>query len=107
MTPETLSERVARLETDMATLKNILPQFNAHLIRSNRFFDQHEQEEETRKYLDEKRARLHYWLLGILSALIVASILGTAAWIGNFLNTHHISSTTTSVTESVPQDARI
>jgi hypothetical protein len=106
MTPETLSERIARLEVDMVNLKAILPQFNAHLIRSNRFFDQHEQEEETRKYLDEKRARLHYWLLGILSALIIASILGTAAWIGNFLNTHHISSSTTTLTESAPQNAR-
>ena len=107
MTPQTPAERVAALEERVKVLEAILPRFNDHLLRSNRFFDQHEQEETTRKELDDKRAWLHFWLLGILSALIVASILGTAAWIGNFLNTHHISSSaTTSITESTPQDAR-
>ena len=63
------------------------------------------QEEKAR--LDSARAKLHYWWLGILSAIIVASVLGAGAWIINFMTTHHITESNTPVSSSYqPTDAR-
>jgi hypothetical protein len=46
---------------------------------------------EERELLDKKRARIHFWWLGILSALIVGFLLWFMQWTVAFFSTHHIS----------------
>lgn len=114
MTPQTLAEKVAALEERVTAQQAMLFQMTKQMGDFKTFFDQHEakederehremQDREDKKTLDEKRAKIHYWWLSILSALIIASIIGLTSWMMNFMSTHHISS---NVSLSVPASSQ-
>ena len=57
MSPDTPSDKIARLEERMKNVEAFLPQFVAHISKSNTFFDRHEEREETLEKVQEDRHR--------------------------------------------------
>lgn len=112
-----LLSRTIQLEARMNYMESFIPQINAHMRTTEAFMTTHAAEEkdrerreiearEDKKSQDERRAKIHFWWLGILSALIVASIIGLATWMMNFMSNHHISSNSAVVSQTTTQHAK-
>ena len=103
MTPETPSERFARLEEKVRTLELFIPQITAHMVRGNKFFDQHEKQEEViervqserhrenQQRLDEMSTRLamkNFWIAVASLAVVLASLIVAIATVYVMVRMH-------------------
>ena len=52
---------------------------------------QEQEEKEEREKIDQRRSRIHFWWLGLLSAIIVVGFSALLAWAINFESKHKIS----------------
>jgi hypothetical protein len=109
--------KIMGLEGDMEIVKEGVSNFRTFQKDNLTFMgwfkareEQRDKREEAEKKAhdlkDDRRSKIHFWWLGILSALIVASVIWSASWVHHFFITHHISSNTSSITEPAPQHAK-
>lgn len=97
-----LGERIAVLETRMNTVEEGVSNFRDFQKDARDFFtrsderakhrtEQEAEEKEQADKKDQRRATLHFSLLGGLISLIVGLILWLVQWTSNFEKRHHVS----------------
>jgi hypothetical protein len=86
------NERVGRLEVRMEKVEEGVSNFRDFQLEARDFQGWFRREQEHRKETDKLRSRWHFWLLGILSGLIVAGFGVMLGWALNFEKRHKVSS---------------
>jgi hypothetical protein len=104
-------ERLAKLEQRMNVVEQGVANFRAFhnevrefITRADERAQMRIEEDEKKQRTDKKRARFHYWLLGILSAIIVAGFSALFTWLISG-NHHVVEKHESGVSYSQPQDA--
>ena len=105
-----LEERMNVVEEGVANFRSFQTDVREFITRSDERAKQRAQQEqlekEQRDKLDKKRARIHFWWLGLLSGAILLLFGAFLQWAAN----HHVSSQNHQQQvseERQPQDARV
>lgn len=93
---EPINERVARVETRLLTVEDGVKNFRAFHTEVRNFIVREDTRQDDRATQDKSRARIHYWWLALLSALIAGGFAAVLTWALNFEDRHHIISDTPS-----------
>ena len=114
-----MRERVTRLESEMKEVKAWMVDSKTFHHEARDFFSRSDeraksraenevQEKEEKDRLDKNRSRIHFWWLGLLSALIVAGFSVLLGWAISFEDRHKISQDHQGHSAlSLPQDSNL
>jgi hypothetical protein len=106
MTEAGNGERLGRIEVRLEVVERGVSNFREYQVESRDFMSWFRGREEEREKTDKQRSRIHFWLLGILSGVIVAGFAAIFAWAVSFEDRHHVSQTPTTYSQNSAQDAQ-
>ncbi len=79
-----MEHRMDKVEEGVANFREFQVEMRAFTVRAD-------EREEQRVRTERRRARIHFWLLSLVGAIVVSGMAAFFSWMVNFMETHHIS----------------